>query len=940
MTAPWDRAKETSSGQFAYRVSFDGIGTEWVSLEEMARVRVLATDVERVTGLNTQGLQLKESGDLVRAKWEPSGFKVRVTAEAGVSIFHRDPTAITYLNEDVFTDVEATVEVTGAEAFASAGILYIGTETIYYEARDDLSFGGLVRGLWSVGGEAAQYHYRSSEFISDARLFVPEITDVPMVFEGRRVYLHVYAPGDDLQGDGTRIWTGICSTEPTLDGDFWSWTVDPLNRLFAFDLASDLADDFGLDGAYYSPGTSLAITIREWNTASKPTDTDTVTNEVTVRVIGLFRNRTEFLDALNYILDAETSSWSGWSVATTGGVRAEARADAWGLICRTPAVGHKWIELHVDSVIDGVGPDDVRIAKAGGTAPWPGEPGGPTSTLPDTDYLNLYTQSDGSFDVLAPGGGGTFPRVGYAPAGGAFGFLGGPLASPHFYTYETSNGIFDPGNVSSGFDGYALESNRLPVNAPVTMVPGRTAFQVEWDSLDPVPEATYAGGEYTGLGDVIAEAPLVIAPANAPRVAMAHDVPALIATAQNAPSFKVQRIYVRRGNFADFLQQLLDDRAEFMNLGLCPDLRPDDFAAGWDTELRATAERASLLNERAYVAGAKIDLDDMMSHELRLLGCHAHFSLEGRIRFREVRPPSSVEPIDALIDVDAIVTEGGWYQYEPAQIGIFNQVHHSTGYDPVEDDFLGPPWNFRWGPGYSRVPGGRTLEVAPKSVDPPRRPEHDAQRILGAQRVLATFGERYAVLTVAILLELFDAVVGDVVSVTWSKLPNRSGGFGATVTARVIGRSFAPTDDAHGSLTLLISRIRYGGYAPGARCESITGTSGGTGPFDVTVDLPAYFPTDTDLTDFMQPGDEIEVYRWNHRVADRRDAVVTAVAASTLTFTVPATWSHAGYQWAWGARRASSYSQPQNLAQFAFEADRSSRINFADEPATRMVFAP
>ncbi len=927
MTAAWDRVKETATGALAWRFVFDGIQTQFVSLEEMEREPATATDVRRVAGVFTDGLKFAETIDLILAKWEPSGFKLRVLHEVGLPVFHADPTAITYLNEDVVSDVELTIEVTGAEAFPASGVLYMGTETMHYSARDDVSFGGLTRGLWSINNEAAQYHYRSSTILSDDRLSVPEITDRPVVFEGRRVYAYVYAPGDDLQGDGTRVWAGICSTEPTTDGEHWSWTVDSLRRLWAFDLASDLTDEFGLRGAYYSPATRLRIEVREYDTSSKPQAADTPLSELRFELIGLFDNRAEFLAAINHLLDLESSSWAGWSVVTTGGVRAESRGASWGLVYQAPAASAKWIEMRVDSVIDGASPDDASIIELGGERPT-------NQVLATGEYANLYRQPDGSLGPLAPGGGGTFPRLGYV-----FGFERSPAAPGARYTYESTSGIFDAANFKPGWTGYALQYNRLVLNAPAVMIAGRTALQMEWPELDPTPQARHVSRELSGLASVVGEVGGVLAPDGAPRV-VKEGAPALVvATAENAPTFRVMREYVRRGSLADFIQQLLDDRAEFLNLGLAPDLRPDDFEPGWDAELRETAAGSSLLRERTFVAGKTLDLGEIIEQDLRLLGCYPHFSLEGRISFRAVRPPSAVELLDATVDVDQLVTDGFWFQYDPAQVGIFNHVLHLTEYDPLEDEHGNSPWNFRWQRGFSRVPGGRTLEVKPKSVDPPRRPEHDGQRIAGAHRILATFGERYAILTVQVLFELFDAIAGHVVGVTWSKLPNSAGGSGASVVTRVVGRSWEP-DRGYGTLTLLLSRVRYGGYAPGAKCEAIAGASGTTGPFTVDVDLASYFPAGTDLTDFLEVGDEIEVYRWGHKVADLHAATVTAVAATQLSFTTEQAWAHAGFTWAWGARKATEYSAAQNLAEFAYEANRSSQIEFADGPVPRLVFAP
>lgn len=935
MTAAWDRAKETSTGALAWRVVFDGIQDQFVSLEEMAREPATEVDVRRISGLFTEGLRLSETADLILAKWQPSGFKLRVPHEVGLPVFHTDATAITYLDEDNVSDIQLTFGVTGAEAFGASGVIYMGTETMHFSARDDISFGGLTRGLWSVNGESAQYHYRSSAFISDDRLTVPEITDRPAVFEFRRVYLYVYAPGDDLQGDGTRVWAGLCSTEPTSDGEYWSWTVDSLRRLWSFDLAADLSDEFGLRGAYYSAGTRLRVEVNEYSLSTKPQRADLPTNQLSFELIGLLANRDEFLATLNHILSVESASWAGWSVASTGGVRAEARGSAWGLVYEAASPSPRWIELRVDSATDGVSPDDHSIGELGAD----GIP--VTQVLSGVEYGNVYRQPDGDLGLFPPGGGGTFPRTAYAPvfflrrtSGARRGPSGG-----HRYTYETSTGTFDAANLSSGWSGYALQVNRLALSAPVQLLPGRTAVRVEWEGLDPAPEASYASSGFQGVASVVGELPGVVAPDGAARVLPEDPSLQLVATGQNPPTFKVMREYVRRGNLADFIQQLLDDRAQFLNLGIAPDLRPDDFAAGWDTALREAAAASTLLNERGYIAGSALDLGEVIEHDLRLAGCYSHFSLEGRINFREVRPPSAVELLDATIDVDQLVTDGFWFQYDPAQTGIYNHVHHKTGYDPLEDEYVGPDWNHRWQRGFSRVPGGRTLTVKPKSIDPPRRPEHDGHRIAGAHRVLATFGERYAILTVQVLFERFDTIVGHVVGVTWSKLPNSAGESGASVTVRVIGRSWEP-GVAYGTLTLLLSRVRYGGYAPGAKCETLVGTSGTTGPFTVTVDLPSYFPAGSDLTQFIEVDDEIEVYRWGHKVADLHVATVTAVGTDQLTFTTTEALAHTGFTWAWGARRAVEYSVAQNLADFAFEANRSSRIDFADGPVPRLVFAP
>ena len=905
---------------------------------------------QRVSGLNAEGLAFTENGDDIRGKWEPSGFKVRVLMEAATPLFHTDPTGYTYLDEDEVTDESSAIRVLGTDALEVGQPVYMGTETLLPRGKTGDRLWGLTRGLWSSdnfgaagpNGQAAQYHYRSSEFVSDDRLHVPELTNAPVVFEGRRVYVYIYAPGDDPQGDGTRVWAGLCSTDPTADGDYWSWTVDPLSRLFAHDLASDITDDFGLAGIYYSNGAPLAVNVLEWGDRNIPTSTTGYVYEASFSLYGHFRSQQEFLDCINSILDLETSSFSGWSTT----VRAESWGDGWGLFFETPSVlaNVRWISLQVRSTSDGFGPIYGRDI---GLAPTNGDPLESAALAASTEYKNIFYQGSPSTDIsdgypdgwapAAPGSLGTVPRTTYGTRAHA-GY------GANRYSYESTDGVFDAANLTAG--ELTFPDDRIYINTPTQLDPERTVIDVDWER----PEATGAPTdldrakvpfevlEFDSAKRWVRMRPIL------PDRAIRTGATRLLATAGNPPTLRALRRYTGAagGSLADFLQRLLDDRARYLNLGISPDLRPDDFAEGWDTEVRDSAARASLLSQRRYVAGQAIELEEMLEHELRLGGWYAHFSLEGRINLRVIAPPSSVEVVDATINVDQLVSDGFWYRYEPSQLGIFNQVAHSTGYDPVEDEHRGSPWTFRWMPGYSRVPGGRTIEVKPKSIDPARLPEHDTQRALGASRVLATYGERYAILTVQVLLELFDVVRGDVVEVTWSKLPNAQGGLGDTVRARVVGRSWAPDSDGFGTLTLLISRVRIGGYTPGAKCTSISGTSGGTGPFVLGFSLADYFPEGTDATDFLEVGDDIEIFRWGARLAKRVTATISAVGADTITVNTASAWAHAahGLGWAWGALPATEYATTDNLAEYAFEAGTDSRVDFSDQSVSRFVFAP
>ncbi len=881
MTAAWDRFLATGSGLINFRLQIAGFPFEPVTDRDMEST---ATDGRiRYAGLDSSRIALKETVDLVLAHWEPQGFRVElVDRKARWTEAFRKPTAVTYLASDLAVGVTTSAGVLATGAFGTSGKIWTDTETIAYTGTNTAgtAFQGLTRDVYET---LDQKHFT----VSGERARYPEVTDWPRVREGRRVALYAYASGDNLTDTsptaGTQIWTGVVSTEPQYDGMAWSFSVDPPTRKWDQDIGGDLEDPATIRGIYYPASAPLVIGIRERSGAA---DGSSVQADTQFRIAGFWETQEEFVAALNAeIGDPSTGQMSNpFSGTFTQNVTAVVRGDSWALQFETLGGGNeKWMTLgaisSVDRIFGDTGLYDVGTGFTGGTV-------GP-------NQRKEWRQAPGM---------GRVPRT-------TLGFGIG---------LSWATGAARSVNIDSA----TFPENRLYLGNSVGVTASVTSVQIEWDSNG----AEFGAARGEELSDTFTT------PVSAVDVTNRFiEMSSLLfegstyyaAVGSDAVAIRMGRDY-GTGDLGTFITNLTAETPGQLNAGAVPDIQAADFIAGFPatTAIPSAAAANPLPSERQYTIFAPVSFAELVEQECRLLGVFPAFAADGTITFHRARLPSAGEVVAKTITAADIITgDGEWLSYAVAPLGQFNTVEFSTQYDPIEDEYTGPLQRVRDLASWAQNPDGRVLKVEPKSVD--REGGFTYQdTVTQFGRILGTFGGPYAYLTFRVKFSLFSVLVGDVVKITWNKVPNADGTIGVTdKIAFVVGREW-DFRKASGKLTLMVTDQNVAGYVPAAKIAVTDGASGTTGPFTVTAD-DDYFPGSTSAEDHWTAGDLIRLYAYDSTsTANNQTAALTSVTGDTLVFETDGAWTHAAQTNALGGRvSTATVADTQKIYNYIANAD-------------------
>jgi len=232
-----------------------------------------------------------------------------------------------------------------------------------------------------------------------------------------------------------------------------------------------------------------------------------------------------------------------------------------------------------------------------------------------------------------------------------------------------------------------------------------------------------------------------------------------------------------------------------------------------------------------------------------------------------------------------------------------------------------------------------------------------------AYRLTSVFGLPYQVLQIEVPISLIDLLMGDVVRVIWTKLPDDEGNVQGPVAVDRVGwvtaRRFA-LRKARGELTLYLPGRAYGGYAPEARVASIEGS--GSDKRVITIESD-YMPPGGTTADFWRVGDRVQFWQWNSTVAIVQLGIVITPAPSGNTLTIQPvdaddnaqSWDHTfgSPTWVIGPRQANDIGesldrQPiesqENQRRFAVVAGPDGRITWNENatgpnPEPARVFA-
>lgn len=912
----WTRTLATGHGKLSWRVSIDGLPFDFVSAVSMED----SSDGQgraRYVGLRSSGFKLSERVHLPTASWEPDGMRIKIADvnRRATELFTKRPTAVTYLAADWTSGT--TITVADTSAFASSGKAYIGFQSFDYLSTTATTFGG-------VSGQRFNTPPLKHYVGTGTRASNPEITDWPRSIEGRRVRLYVYGAGDDPQGDGTQVWVGTARTEPTYDGVEWSFSVDPLSGIFDGDLNANLEDPYTIRGIYYSFRDPLMMTIEELGDANR--NTLTVSAKTYVLVCGFWETQEEFCaDLTDHILDC-VSNHPVTGTFTQQDVRAVPDGLGWRLQYTTTSAA-KWLRIQGGPGSDvgilgaGIGGSGGGIGgggASGGTVAYDGKPFSSMDGVPSTHWI----AEDG--EAVSTVSNSTTYTLPILTAGGvpeAYGTV--PRASLGWGPYQSATAVSSvPADNRLNVSQATNPEGRLYLNdSPAS---GSTAL-ITWAP----------NGQGTAEG---ALTPSITADTTTNYIDCTFVVtppPLRVATSENPPEIRIGRA-LATGNLHDLLTALQNGSDDYVNQGVWPYIHggsssgasADIDLANSEPEIDAAAGSTPLGNGRTYTFFAPVSLRELIEHECRLIGVYPCYDGNGQIVFRRLRLPSPSEVGAVTLSSSNIVIRDNLLTYERCPHGLYNTIDLRVGYDPVEDESTAPLVRIRDVMAYSAAPQPRTLIIAPKSIDPPV-PFSYADAVTIATRVLAVFGAPYQYLTVQVPLTMFDATLGSVVAVTWSKVPDGFGSLGVEERlGLVVGREWQPRE-GRGTLTIMLTDQRIGGYAPGGRITgAVTGASVTTGPFTVTLSAD-YFPSGSTAANFFEAGDAVRIFAWaSQETAYNVTGTITAVTGNAVTFEADSAWEHdIGLDWALGAAVSTSITR-ENQKSFVYIARSTMRVHW------------
>lgn len=953
------RLKATGSGQLRWRVSIDGFPIEAVSTRDMEQDTTDPTAQRlRRVGLVADDIKISEDVDMVLAKARHSGFGLRIVDIGGAwsQSFFREPDVITRLTGGTTIDAaDTTITVLSTAGFPDTGAIWINRECIYYGGTTATTFTSCQRAQL---GTLDVNHYTDS--FAAGGVTLPEVTAWPRTIEGQRVRVYAYGEGDDPQGDGTSFWVGVARTDVRWDGSAFRILVDPLWSITESEIGGDIDESSTIRGIYYPRAHPLLVRVTQRSSSAR--DGGAINATTGVALAGFFETFETFRATLRAaIATAMATPISG--TFETGVkidiVRTEDVPSLFGIVDpeadRIPIVdlGDWAFAIVYDTSTSWITVDGPNALIPGRQQSWLSDVDGSVYGSGISPLLDWMLRGDG-VAVGSVAVGETYYRPLVRRPDSA---IERPGSIPRTVYYPDSASELHPAALAEFPVAYRIgmgagenPAGRLYVSADPSAA---SAVAIEWDKNGRTMEddvTLYSSVETNATDNWIR---LRVGPGTGYITTPEDPQQPLIATAGNAPEIRLGRRFVNAAGVAaisiiGLIESIQDSTRELLNRGIGPDIRPQSVTgtpSDFDvTSIRnnigpaLTGDLATLRSGRSYLYFSPIDVGKLLEEEMKLVGGYPALNADGRLTVRRLRHIADSEAEVATLDSSNIVVSEGWLQIERSGFGLFNTMELKTGYDPIEDAHEGKSYTARdlRAVGYSGL--AASWEIAPMSGDNPALVMRPSTAVRVAQPVTSVFGVPYLTATVRVTQRLLDVLVGDVVVIDWEKIPDEDGRiqtFEAPTAPRVgwvVSRSWEPMA-AHGTMTIYLPGSRRAGYAPEAEIASITGTSGTTGPFALTLE-GRHFPTDTDAENFWSIGDRVRLYRFASTLTtNARLGLVTAVNGLIVTVQpvdgsdADVTWTHADADWVLAPRNSTDV---ETLAQkrYAYIARGTGRIEW------------
>ena len=773
----WTALQTLGGGVVSFRLKIERCPWEWVTHQSMVDTTAASTTNPsvRYAGLSVRSAKTKGISNPITGDLEVASTSVRIADidRVATSIFGKRPTLRTYITAEVGTG-DTTVNVLSTTGWPSSGQLWIDSECIAYSGVTATSFTSCTRGLLS---SIAQTHYITTG--GNARF--PEVTNRPNTIAGARAYIYGYGEKDDPQGDGTLIWTGLVSRDPSFDGKSWALSIEPLTALLDRAVSADISEPVHPRGIYHPASRPFWMYVIVDGTFYDLKFPTAATDE------GFWETNEDFCayltTQLQALLDSVAADVSMWALAD--GDR------SWHLELLAGAAP-KEVEISMNDPIEPSfpqWPSSSPDSETGYTPPGPGERRwwfpDPSASLPGAGsvprgYWGVYPRRSGAPDEATAA---AFP-AGRIYVGGVYDF--------------------------SGLSGALIKWPELGTWPKQEVEHVVAASDVANRTIDLLREAyTDLEGQPVGF------------------------------TSAALPEIKLGRTFVSSGNLGDLLSALCTLTPAGVNAGSVPPMKTTDFVS-LDVFPSVTAR---IVNSRRYSSFGEFSLLDMVKAECLLAGYALGLAPTGQIYFYELAPPidSSLSAAGTIYEIEHPIVSEGLPTYERSSRGMCNQVLVRRGYSPAEDDYTEPPVIVRDVAAFGMSPRPRVVTISPKSQIAGDI-ERAAECVAVAGKLLGMFAMPYAMVRITCDARQMGVYPGDTVYVTSPHLPEVSTGtIGVeSLPLLVIGREFE-FSTCGVTLTCFVGERNACAYVPEFFISSEVNDTGNT--WTLTLDVGAHLPS-------------------------------------------------------------------------------------------------
>lgn len=874
------RIKATGQGRLNARVSVEGWPYEFVTASAMTKTT--SDGRIRISGLQLDSLRKWARADLARASLTAQGFHVRVvddqTSRLATLALGKRPQLTTWCEPAgaSISDSDVTVPVADTTGWPASGVAHIATEAFSYTGKTGTSFTGCTRGIWNT---PAQYHYAPD----GAGLSFPRVTDVPQSLEGRRVRVYLYGEGDDPQGDGTQEVLGIASTDRSYDSGEWSFSVDPLTRIFDQEVGGDLEAPVPIRGIYYPWNAPFVLTLSALN----------ISRSETVTLTGFFETQQAFCEALTTAIATAVAAWP-WAAGSSITAQVVHAAESWQLKYR---------------VGTGVGTvADVTIAAPTAVALTGRDSAGTSS---DLDVFGAGNWFGDDYALVMPSD-----------------FVAGRLYQLTVLATvpRAARGARSPRER----DGrYGLVPDEASASIRKTYLGGLVAPTAGMEVAVDV--------EGSGRDDAIALLGTV-GSADAATRSITISSGGFITMGPATRLYIGRRI--ARGTLEDFRAALVAAAPAIANAGGGPLVTGGDWAAS--TDVADAAAELPTGADRVFSFFQGVKLRELVEHECRAIGCFLRLNASGAIEVRRVRPTLPTDRETWAFNESNMLSRP---KVERAAFGQLSSVIYRTGYDPLEDEWSGSV-RVRDVSASSPTRVSGELEIKQRSVAGARfsasgtsLPEVSPDEVVQvAAPTIGIFGGTYDIATFEVPYTCLDLLLGDLCTITHPYYPNDDGTLGVTdLVGMVTGYDFQ-LGEGKGTVEVLVHGQRYAGYAFGLR---VTGQAfvGGT-TWDITVSLSPY-TDETDIANLLVVGSLVRVCQQDTSAPTDVDGTVASfVSATVVRVTLAGAWVPAG-EYCLRARTSDKYADvTDDLGAFTFVARATRKVDYATTDADAREWAP